>query len=83
MRTTKTILLLTTILTYGCSQKESTYDCFGASSPTDLTLTNDCDAIKTIKLYERKGTNDFRLIKSVEIETNNRLTTCLENEVTN
>ena len=67
------------ILTYGC-RRDANYECFGASSPTDLTLSNDCDVNKIVRLYARTGTNDFQLIKSVEVETNKRLTTCLENE---
>lgn len=80
MRIPNPFLILTTILVYSCNQKESASDCPGASSPVDLTLANDCNGNSIVKLYERNGTNDFRLIKLVEVEANKNLTTCLENE---
>lgn len=73
-----TILFLMAIILSDCKKSESE-DCFGASSPVDLTMINDCDSDKTVGLYQQTD-NDLELLRSTKIEKSTQATICIENE---
>ena len=82
MRTMRnSTLLLNIILLAGCSNVSRLECGFGASSPVDLTLINDCDSDEIILLYfydTSDGT--FEFMKSLTVEKNENKIICIENE---
>jgi hypothetical protein len=64
----------------GCRRSESTSDCFGASSPVDLTIVNDCGCSMRVNLYKYSVASDFRIVHSLEMKSEESRTLCIENE---
>ena len=77
------LILLLTIILFSCSGIGSKPpDCgFAPSTPTDLTLINDCDADKKLLLYYYDTLdNDFVLIGTLTVEKKESKKVCIENE---
>lgn len=76
------ILLLTIILSFlmSCEGKESSFDCFGASSPIDLTLNNNRTDDQVLSLFNYSEEEGFNPIGTLKVEAKSQKTICIENE---
>ena len=83
MRDFMKLTLLMTVILFSCSSNGSRPpDCgLAPSSPTDLTLVNDCDLDKKILFYYYDTTdNDFELIGTLTVAKKENKKICIENE---
>ena len=74
------ILSLIVLLVSDCIGVESKFNCFGASSPADLTMINDGNSDLIISLFEHSNETGYNLIGTVKISPYEEKTICLENE---
>ncbi|WP_200975640.1 hypothetical protein [Echinicola sp. 20G] len=74
-------IILTTFMA-SCSGVESSWSCFGASTPTSFTMDNDGQTTKSVTLYKHNNQLGFDRVGTLEITANSEKTICLEGEGT-
>ena len=75
------LIALTIAILFSCDHKRSSDCVFGASSPIDVTLNNDCDSDTNATFYSyNKVDNEFELIKTIKVDKDESKTVCIDNE---
>ena len=78
-KTILTLIIIFSILIQSCRSKIN-YNCFGASTPVDLTLINSLDKGIDLRLIVYSEIDEFRVIREILMDANQEKTICLENE---
>lgn len=75
------LIALSIVFLFSCDHTRSSDCVFGASSPIDVTLTNDCDSDMDVTFYSyNKLDNEFELIKTIPLDKDESKTVCIDNE---